>query len=181
MDLLEYQGKQFFASYGIPVSDGEATGDVDAAVAIADRVGYPVVVKAQVQVGGRGKAGGIQLADDEAAVRELVDRLRQCRGTNAHVLGQGTGSPRLVSAQVSQHHRLPIGQFVGATGVLGVAVVPDLRVRALDTPDEVVARHDVHVGQSKPFVKPKDSRRQACGARLDTGRPQIGGGEGPAP
>ncbi len=51
MDLLEYQGKQFFASYGIPVSDGEATGDVDAAVAIADRVGYPVVVKAQVHTG----------------------------------------------------------------------------------------------------------------------------------
>ena len=68
MDLFEYQGKQFFARYGIPVSDGEAVTDVDAAVAAADRVGYPVVVKAQVQVGGRGKAGGIKLAanSDEA-------------------------------------------------------------------------------------------------------------------
>ena len=69
MDLYEYQGKQFFASFGIPVSAGDVTSDVDEAVAIADRVGYPVVVKAQVQVGGRGKAGGIKLANDAAEVR----------------------------------------------------------------------------------------------------------------
>ncbi|MCZ7535919.1 MAG: ADP-forming succinate--CoA ligase subunit beta [Acidimicrobiia bacterium] len=62
MDLFEYQGKQLFARYGIPVSAGEAVQSVDDAVAAADRVGYPVVVKAQVQVGGRGKAGGIKLA-----------------------------------------------------------------------------------------------------------------------
>ena len=70
MDLLEYQGKQFFAQYGIPVSDGEACTTVDDAVAIADRVGYPVVVKAQVHVGGRGKAGGVKLADNADEVRE---------------------------------------------------------------------------------------------------------------
>ncbi|MEX2659636.1 MAG: ADP-forming succinate--CoA ligase subunit beta [Acidimicrobiales bacterium] len=69
MDLYEYQGKQFFASFGIPVSAGDAATTVDDAVAVADRVGYPVVVKAQVQVGGRGKAGGIKLADDADAVR----------------------------------------------------------------------------------------------------------------
>ena len=54
MDLYEYQGKQLFAQYGMPVSAGEAVDTVDAAVAAADEVGYPVVVKAQVQVGGRG-------------------------------------------------------------------------------------------------------------------------------
>ena len=69
MDLFEYQGKQFFARYGIPVSPGEAVTTVDDAVAAAERIGYPVVVKAQVQVGGRGKAGGIKLADDAGAVR----------------------------------------------------------------------------------------------------------------
>ncbi len=69
MDLFEYQGKQLFARYGIPVSAGEPVETVDAAVAAADRVGYPVVVKAQVQVGGRGKAGGIKLANDAAEVR----------------------------------------------------------------------------------------------------------------
>ena len=69
MDLYEYQGKQFFARYGIPVSPGEAVTTVDDAVAAADRIGYPVVVKAQVQVGGRGKAGGIKLAGDADEVR----------------------------------------------------------------------------------------------------------------
>ena len=70
MDLFEYQGKQLFARYGIPVSPGEIVDTIDAAVAAADAIGYPVVVKAQVQVGGRGKAGGIKLADSSAEVRE---------------------------------------------------------------------------------------------------------------
>ena len=69
MDLYEYQGKQFFARYDIPVSPGEAVTTVDDAVAAAERIGYPVVVKAQVQVGGRGKAGGIKLANDAGEVR----------------------------------------------------------------------------------------------------------------
>ena len=64
MDLYEYQGKQFFARFGIPVSPGDTADSVDEAVEVADRIGYPVVVKAQVQVGGRGKAGGIKLAND---------------------------------------------------------------------------------------------------------------------
>ena len=70
MDLFEYQGKRFFASYDIPVSDGDTATDVETAVAVADRVGYPVVVKAQVQVGGRGKVGGIKLANDADEVAE---------------------------------------------------------------------------------------------------------------
>ncbi len=70
MDLLEYQGKQFFASFDIPVSPGEAATTVDDAVAIADRIGYPVVIKAQVHVGGRGKAGGVKLAADATEARE---------------------------------------------------------------------------------------------------------------
>ena len=72
MDLFEYQGKQYFARYGIPVSPGGAADSVDDAVKIANEVGYPVVVKAQVQVGGRGKAGGIKLANDEAEVRQYA-------------------------------------------------------------------------------------------------------------
>jgi succinyl-CoA synthetase beta subunit len=70
MDLFEYQGKQYFARYGIAVSPGGVADTVDEAVAVADRVGYPVVVKAQVKVGGRGKAGGVKLANDAGEVRE---------------------------------------------------------------------------------------------------------------
>jgi succinyl-CoA synthetase beta subunit len=69
MDLFEYQGKQLFARYGIPVSPGDVATTVDEAVRAAEAAGYPVVVKAQVQVGGRGKAGGIQLAKDADEVR----------------------------------------------------------------------------------------------------------------
>jgi succinyl-CoA synthetase beta subunit len=69
MDLLEYQGKQLFARYDIPVSAGHAVFTVQEAVEAADRIGYPVVVKAQVHVGGRGKAGGIKVANDADEAR----------------------------------------------------------------------------------------------------------------
>src|ERR1700691_5571496 len=69
MDLFEYQGKQYFARYGISVSPGDVADTVQEAVAVAERIGYPVVVKAQVKVGGRGKAGGVKLANDVDEVR----------------------------------------------------------------------------------------------------------------
>jgi succinyl-CoA synthetase beta subunit len=69
VDLFEYQGKQYFARFGIPVSPGGIADTVDEAVVEADKAGYPVVVKAQVQVGGRGKAGGVKLATDADEVR----------------------------------------------------------------------------------------------------------------
>ena len=69
MDLFEYQGKQYFAQFGIPVSPGAEADTVDAAVAAAEEIGYPVGVKAQVKVGGRGKAGGIKLAENADEVR----------------------------------------------------------------------------------------------------------------
>ncbi len=69
MDLFEYQGKQYFSRFGIPVPAGGVADTVDEAVAQAERIGYPVVVKAQVQVGGRGKAGGIKLAANADEVR----------------------------------------------------------------------------------------------------------------
>jgi succinyl-CoA synthetase beta subunit len=63
VDLYEYQGKQLFARFGIPVSDGALATTPDEARAAAEQLGGPVVVKAQVLVGGRGKAGGIKLAE----------------------------------------------------------------------------------------------------------------------
>ena len=69
MDLFEYQGKQYFAQFGIPVSPGGEADTVDEAVKVAEEIGYPVVVKAQVKVGGRGKAGGIKLAENADEVR----------------------------------------------------------------------------------------------------------------
>jgi succinyl-CoA synthetase beta subunit len=64
VDLLEYQGKQLFAKHGVPVPDGRYADSVSAAVEAAEEVGYPCVVKAQVRIGKRGKAGGIKIAKD---------------------------------------------------------------------------------------------------------------------
>lgn len=70
MDLLEYQGKQLLADAGVPTPAGDHANTVDDAVAVADRIGYPVAIKAQVQVGGRGKAGGIKVAGNSEEARE---------------------------------------------------------------------------------------------------------------
>jgi succinyl-CoA synthetase beta subunit len=66
MDLNEYQGKQLFKRFGIPVSEGRLATTPEEARAAAEELGGPVVVKAQVLTGGRGKAGGVKLADDPA-------------------------------------------------------------------------------------------------------------------
>src|ERR671916_1513581 len=70
MDLLEYQGKQLFARHGVPVPNGAPAGTVEQAVAAADELGYPCVIKAQVLIGGRGKAGGIKVASDRREAEE---------------------------------------------------------------------------------------------------------------
>jgi succinyl-CoA synthetase beta subunit len=70
MDLLEYQGKQLFAKHGIAVPSGEVANTVDDAVAAAEKIGYPCAIKAQVLIGGRGKAGGIKIAQDGEEARE---------------------------------------------------------------------------------------------------------------
>ncbi|WP_303656621.1 ADP-forming succinate--CoA ligase subunit beta [Halorussus salilacus] len=70
MKLHEYQAKRVFADAGIPTPASTLASSVDEVVEAAEDIGYPVAVKAQVHVGGRGKAGGIKLADD----REEVER-----------------------------------------------------------------------------------------------------------
>jgi len=70
MKLYEFEGKQLFRNTGIPVPEGEIATDVDAARDVANRIGYPVVLKCQILGGGRGKAGGIQFAETEAELTE---------------------------------------------------------------------------------------------------------------
>ncbi|HEX2436446.1 MAG TPA: ADP-forming succinate--CoA ligase subunit beta, partial [Solirubrobacterales bacterium] len=82
MDLLEYQGKQLFAKHGIPVPEGRPASDVESTVEAADDVGYPCVIKAQVGIGGRGKAGGIKIAEGRDEAREHAEAIlgMQIRG-----------------------------------------------------------------------------------------------------
>ncbi|MDQ4041362.1 MAG: ADP-forming succinate--CoA ligase subunit beta [Actinomycetota bacterium] len=86
MDLLEYQGKQLFARHGVPVPDGAPASSVEEAVQRARELGFPCVVKAQVQIGGRGKAGGIKVADSveeaEAHARSILGM--DIRGHTVH-------------------------------------------------------------------------------------------------
>ena len=88
MDLLEYQGKQLFKKHGVPVPDGRPASTVDEAVNAAEELGYPVVVKAQVLIGGRGKAGGIKLAKDKSEVEEHANNIlgMDIRGFTVHEL-----------------------------------------------------------------------------------------------
>jgi succinyl-CoA synthetase beta subunit len=88
MDLLEYQGKQLFARHDVPVPAGRPASTVEEAVAAADEIGYPCVVKAQVQIGGRGKAGGIKIANNGPEAEEHARAIlgMDIRGLTVHEL-----------------------------------------------------------------------------------------------
>lgn len=76
MDLLEYQGKQYLSQFGVPTPEGRLAATVDEAVEACCEIGYPAVLKAQVRVGGRGKAGGIRIVtgpgDAQSAARDML-------------------------------------------------------------------------------------------------------------
>ncbi|MFL5893884.1 MAG: ADP-forming succinate--CoA ligase subunit beta [Thermoleophilaceae bacterium] len=88
MDLLEYQGKQLFAKHGVPVPEGRPATSVQEAVEAAEELGYPVVIKAQVLIGGRGKAGGIKLAKSREEAEQHADAIlgMDIRGLTVHEL-----------------------------------------------------------------------------------------------
>ena len=75
MDLLEYQGKQLFRDHGVPTPDGQPAQTAQEALEAAEDLGYPVVIKAQVLIGGRGKAGGIKVANDREEAREHAEAI----------------------------------------------------------------------------------------------------------
>ncbi|MBJ7325280.1 MAG: ADP-forming succinate--CoA ligase subunit beta, partial [Rhodococcus sp.] len=75
MDLFEYQAKELFAKHGVPTSAGRVTDTVAGATQIAEEIGKPVMVKAQVKVGGRGKAGGVKYSKDVAAATENAEAI----------------------------------------------------------------------------------------------------------
>jgi succinyl-CoA synthetase beta subunit len=87
LDLLEYQGKQLFARNGVPVPEGRHAATVDDAVAAANEIGYPCAVKAQVLIGGRGKAGGIKIAENEDEARQHAEAILGMDITGPH--GEG--------------------------------------------------------------------------------------------
>ena len=79
MRLYEFEGKKLFSEAGIPIPEGKVVSSVDEAAKAAQELGYPVVLKSQVLTGGRGKAGGIQFADDETDLRAKAGSLLELK------------------------------------------------------------------------------------------------------
>jgi succinyl-CoA synthetase beta subunit len=162
MDLFEYQGKQYFARFGIPVSPGGVADTVDEAVAQAERVGYPVVVKAQVQVGGRGKAGGIKLAQNADEVRHHAQNIlgMDIRGHTVHRLWVEKASDiaheYYASFTLDRGARLHLGMVSARGGI-------DIEQVAAEDPGAIARMHiDPVRGLSE-----SEARRLVDDARLD--------------
>jgi succinyl-CoA synthetase beta subunit len=140
MDLLEYQGKQLFARHGLAVSAGRAVRAVDDAVAAANELGYPVVIKAQVLIGGRGKAGGVKLADDEAQAREHAQNIlgMDIRGHTVRTLwiehASDIASEYYASVLLDRSAKKPLVIFSVEGGV-------EIEQVAEESPEKLIRRH----------------------------------------
>jgi succinyl-CoA synthetase beta subunit len=140
MDLLEYQGKQLFARHGIAVPAGEPAATVDEAVAAANRIGYPCAIKAQVQIGGRGKLGGIKIADDEAQAREYAGAIlgMDIKGLTVHELwieGASQIAAELYASFVfDRGAKAPLAMFSTRGGM-------DIEAVAEETPEAIATLH----------------------------------------
>ncbi|GAB3037767.1 ADP-forming succinate--CoA ligase subunit beta [Natronobiforma cellulositropha] len=140
MKLHEYQAKQVFADAGIPTPDSQLASDVDGVLTAADEIGYPVAIKAQVQVGGRGKAGGIKLAADADEAREAADEILGMDLKGYHV------EQVLVEQAVDFTDELYVGITLDRGAGKPVAMVStkggvDIEAVAEETPEAIAQEH----------------------------------------
>jgi succinyl-CoA synthetase beta subunit len=153
MDLLEYQGKQLFAKHGIAVPSGEVAATVEEAVAAAERVGYPCAVKAQVLIGGRGKAGGIKIAADAEEARAHADAILGMDITGPHgegpfrvhqvwVEGGSDIASEYYASVILDRSEKKLLAMVSAKGGMDIEAV------AAEDPDALVKRH---IDPTRPF------------------------------
>ena len=162
MDLYEYQGKELFRRFGIPVSDGRLATSPGEARAAAEELGGDVVVKAQVLTGGRGKAGGIKLASDpadaEAKARAILGM--DIRGHVVRKLwverASEIATEYYLSLTFDRSEKKPLFMFTREGGV-------DIEELAATKP-EALAR--LHVDPLEGF-QPYQARRLVYGAGLD--------------
>ena len=162
MDLLEYQGKELFARHGVAQLPGRAARDVDTAVIAADEVGYPCVLKAQVKIGGRGKAGGIKIAENaDEARRYATDILgMQIRGFSVHELwielASDIADEYYAAIVFDRSAKKPLVMLSTRGGM-------DIEAVAAETPEAIATLHvDPLVG-----FKPFHGRRLAFEADVD--------------
>ncbi|HEU4461007.1 MAG TPA: ATP-grasp domain-containing protein, partial [Solirubrobacterales bacterium] len=153
MDLLEYQGKQLFAKHGIPVPSGEVADTVEEAVAAAEKIGYPCAIKAQVLIGGRGKAGGIKIAQDAQEARAHADAILGMDITGPH--GEGPFRVDQVwiegGSDIAEEYYASIILDRGEKKLLAMVSAKggmDIEAVAAEDPDALVKRH---VDPTRPF------------------------------
>jgi succinyl-CoA synthetase beta subunit len=162
MKLHEYQAKGVFADAGLPTPDSALAATVEEAVAAAADVGYPCAVKAQVQVGGRGKAGGIELVDDEDELREAADRILGMDLKGLHV------DRVLIEAAVDFEDELYVGVTMDRGEGRPVAMVSErggvnIEEVAEEDPDAIAREHvDPAFG-----LHPYQARRAVFEAGID--------------
>jgi succinyl-CoA synthetase beta subunit len=162
MDLYEYQGKELFRRFGIPVSDGRLATTPDEARAAAHEIGGQVVVKAQVLTGGRGKAGGVQLANDPADAEQKARAILglDIRGHVVHKLWVERAS------EIAKEYYLSVTFDRGAKKPLFMLTTEggvEIEQVAEEKP-EALAR--LHVDPLEGF-QPYQARRLIYAARID--------------
>jgi succinyl-CoA synthetase beta subunit len=153
MDLLEYQGKQLFAKHGVAVPSGEVAANVDDAVAAADRIGYPCAIKAQVLIGGRGKAGGIKIAKDAGEARTYADAILGMDIVGPH--GEGPFRVETVwiegGSDIASEYYASVILDRGEKKLLAMVSAKggmDIEAVAAEDPDALVRRH---IDPTRPF------------------------------
>jgi succinyl-CoA synthetase beta subunit len=153
MDLLEYQGKQLFGEHGIAVPSGEVASTVEEAVAAAQRIGYPCAVKAQVLIGGRGKAGGIKIAADADEARARADAILGMDIVGPHgegpfevhqvwIEGGSDIASEYYASVILDRSEKKLLAMVSAKGGMDIEAV------AAEDPDALVKRH---IAPTRPF------------------------------
>jgi succinyl-CoA synthetase beta subunit len=167
MKLLEHQGKQLFRDHGIPTPKGAFLASLEEFDAIKDQLSYPAVVKAQVLIGGRGKAGGIQFADDERQAREQARRIigmdiRGHRVNSVYIEERLEVAKELYAAcLIDRTTRKTLLLFSGAGGI-EIESVPEDQIAKV-TIDPLSGFQPFHARQALAVLDPsieKEARKQ---------------------
>jgi succinyl-CoA synthetase beta subunit len=160
MDLLEYQGKQVFAKHGVPVPEGMHADTPKAAREAAEKLGFPVVVKAQVQIGGRGKAGGIKVAKDADEAEAHAEAIlgMDIRGLTVHEVwierASDIDTEYYAAIVFDRSAKMPL-VMLSAEGGMEIEEVADEKIARIHI-DPLIGFHSFH-GRQLAFAADIDS------------------------
>jgi len=169
MKIHEYQAKQIFAKYGVPVPNGGVASKPVEAKKIAAEIGGPVVIKAQVYAGGRGKAGGIKVAQNAGEAEKLAKEIIGMRLVTHQTGKDGVPVDKVLveeamdiarelylSIVIDSARRMPVIMASEAGGV-------DIEEVASRTPEKILKAHVDPMTGFQPFI----GRRLAFGLNLE--------------